>query len=635
MASKIKEFNFSNCQHLRKILVGGGVEFTGTINLKDTAVEEKNDVAKILESEEFKNIPSGLTTSKNNFGRFKLKSKTTETQTETPEILPLKDQLLNLKDKEVLSIMKECLFWYDEFEDPKRKQYLVEKQTELKNSVGATTTIPLNSSVKLLGEHILLILEKLTENADIFAELKKKEKLDLEPRSWTALYLWLISDMVWKYDERFWQWRTTSDLVYKLVYKQIDRVLYRSPSDDKTGSDRMTLHKELINFMDSLHDTVFRKGGSNIVFPTYDENRKTLGDIFDNNKTWCGKDTSDNKMSEQAFSVFRGIFQEWKKITPIPPKETPVLTLQELTLKNKELQTQLDKLRLLFNSSYPSWWNWIKLRIINEDYSLRDDKKADYPNLSEGDFKAIEKTIQSGALSNEVNPDITKPWTENIPPTTKFLSILSGKEAYPLEKKTYDDLGKIFDKWRSKLYILNELAEGSEINKLKTKVKEMEEKLPQGWDDTTTTLDINSLNKTQFYDKINNKWLDNNWGLKRYRSLTTLNCYSNSLTSLPTLPSNLTTLNCQNNSLTSLPTLPSNLTTLYCYSMTNKDFSANFDIRKLTKLSKDNGLAIDWDTAITVFYHNNYQIYSNQFGNWDLASNIKNKGTDKGKLTIV
>ena len=46
-------------------------------------------------------------------------------------------------------------------------------------------------------------------------------------------------------------------------------------------------------------------------------------------------------------------------------------------------------------------------------------------------------------------------------------------------------------------------------------------------------------------------------------TLTTLYCYNNQLTSLPTLPTTLRTLHCSYNRLTSLPTLPSTLTNLY------------------------------------------------------------------------
>ncbi len=46
--------------------------------------------------------------------------------------------------------------------------------------------------------------------------------------------------------------------------------------------------------------------------------------------------------------------------------------------------------------------------------------------------------------------------------------------------------------------------------------------------------------------------------------LTFLNCYNNQLASLPSLPSTLQTLECPNNQLTSLPFLPSSLTILEC-----------------------------------------------------------------------
>ncbi|MBQ7691649.1 MAG: leucine-rich repeat domain-containing protein [Muribaculaceae bacterium] len=48
-------------------------------------------------------------------------------------------------------------------------------------------------------------------------------------------------------------------------------------------------------------------------------------------------------------------------------------------------------------------------------------------------------------------------------------------------------------------------------------------------------------------------------GVGYFSKLIELNCYDNSLTSLPTLPSTLRTLRCYNNKLTSLPTLPSGI----------------------------------------------------------------------------
>ncbi len=48
-------------------------------------------------------------------------------------------------------------------------------------------------------------------------------------------------------------------------------------------------------------------------------------------------------------------------------------------------------------------------------------------------------------------------------------------------------------------------------------------------------------------------------------SLTYLYCFNNQLTALPSLPGSLTELHCYNNQLTVLPALPSSLTLLYCF----------------------------------------------------------------------
>ena len=53
-------------------------------------------------------------------------------------------------------------------------------------------------------------------------------------------------------------------------------------------------------------------------------------------------------------------------------------------------------------------------------------------------------------------------------------------------------------------------------------------------------------------------------GIQYFKLLTSLYCYGNSLTNLPTLPNSLNYLSCTSNSLTSLPTLPNSLNWLYC-----------------------------------------------------------------------
>ena len=63
---------------------------------------------------------------------------------------------------------------------------------------------------------------------------------------------------------------------------------------------------------------------------------------------------------------------------------------------------------------------------------------------------------------------------------------------------------------------------------------------------------------------ISNKGISDLTGIGGFTSLKSLNCHSNKLTQLPTLPSTLTTLQCYVNQITSLPTLPAGLTALSC-----------------------------------------------------------------------
>jgi type IX secretion system substrate protein len=73
---------------------------------------------------------------------------------------------------------------------------------------------------------------------------------------------------------------------------------------------------------------------------------------------------------------------------------------------------------------------------------------------------------------------------------------------------------------------------------------------------TTTTHSINVANKS----------IANLSGVQYFTSLTYLNCDSNTLTSLPTLPNTLQTIFCINNYLDSLPVLPTSLQTIICRS---------------------------------------------------------------------
>ncbi len=80
---------------------------------------------------------------------------------------------------------------------------------------------------------------------------------------------------------------------------------------------------------------------------------------------------------------------------------------------------------------------------------------------------------------------------------------------------------------------------------------------PKGYLITSELQSLTSLN-------VNSKNISSLTGVTKLSYLKTLDCGSNSLTSLPTLPSGLTRLECDLNKLTSLPSLPSGLTYLNC-----------------------------------------------------------------------
>jgi Leucine-rich repeat (LRR) protein len=63
---------------------------------------------------------------------------------------------------------------------------------------------------------------------------------------------------------------------------------------------------------------------------------------------------------------------------------------------------------------------------------------------------------------------------------------------------------------------------------------------------------------------VDNKIIADLSGIGGFTNLETLNCNTNSLTSLPPLPTGLKHLYCASNALASLPTLPSGLITLHC-----------------------------------------------------------------------
>jgi len=97
---------------------------------------------------------------------------------------------------------------------------------------------------------------------------------------------------------------------------------------------------------------------------------------------------------------------------------------------------------------------------------------------------------------------------------------------------------------------------------------------PKGYLTTSQLQNLTSLN-------VSGKSISNLTGVDKLTYLKTLNCSSNSLTSLPSLPSSLTTLDCHSNQITSYTDFPTSLQSLNCAS--NK-FSGTFSLTSRSNL---------------------------------------------------
>lgn len=78
--------------------------------------------------------------------------------------------------------------------------------------------------------------------------------------------------------------------------------------------------------------------------------------------------------------------------------------------------------------------------------------------------------------------------------------------------------------------------------------------------DTTNTAVTVSTQTINVY----NKNISDLYGVQFFKNLKGLNCQTNNLTSLPSLPNTLTVLHCAGNAISSVPNLPGNLTDLSC-----------------------------------------------------------------------
>lgn len=338
MPSRIKEFNFNGCARLKKIVLNSGVEFEGKIDLSDTPITDKNNIFKVnvVDSEaenspiHYKDAPDGITSTPEILKRLRLKAGTPqETQTD-PLDFHIEGVSLGNFDKKAVEMMKDVLFWFDVLKEEGKREYLRQRQEELKTYL---TTLPardnLNDNVRVLGENVLLVGEKILENADHFNDLEHVSPRPPSPqnKTWELFYKFLKEELISGYglkikpnnliDEQI-KWDLSSFNFFNCNPSGITASINLKEYIDKNLSA-----KALERFMNSLEATVNKDGNNYYTFPDYNEEWE-FENYYNNNTKLIGfKPTekeeggwifNNNYISENGILTLKKLFMYWKDV---------------------------------------------------------------------------------------------------------------------------------------------------------------------------------------------------------------------------------------------------------------------------------------------------------------------------------
>lgn len=337
MPSKIKAFNFRGCQHLRKIVIGNQVELSlkegVKIDLSDTSITAKNDIQKVnvIDSEleelekqpTFKDAPEGITSDKEILKKIRLRTgEPQEVQTD-PISLHVKGVHLSEWDKRAIERMKGSLFWFDTLKEQGKREYLEQRRDELKVYISNNPARDnLNDTVRRLGEEILMMIEKVLENADYVNDLGHiSPNMPIgEARSWKSFHKFLVKELL-----------KEDGLLY--LFKDNENIRENIKSDLKTrlntNTDNLTeflnlniSKKALDRFMNTMEATLDKDGSKYYTFPDYDDDW-LFGDYYEDNTRLIGfKSTpktetqprkfNNNPMNTKSEQIFKELFNYWK-----------------------------------------------------------------------------------------------------------------------------------------------------------------------------------------------------------------------------------------------------------------------------------------------------------------------------------
>jgi hypothetical protein len=366
MPSKIKKFNFNGCQHLRKLVISDGVEFEGKIDLSDTPITKKNDIheVNVVDPEhegtsQFKDAPDGITSNLDNLNKIRLRGGTTptgksvETQTDNINLNESRGKLTGF-DKKAMELMDDNLFWFDTLKKTGRKEYLEQRREDLKNFLNkGDAQYNLTDSIRLLAEHVLLINEKILENADYFDEMGNIINPSMstpKKRKWSTFYGFLTIELL-EQDNLLYKFKKNEDIKENIRNELKTRL--NATGDNLTDWINTNISsKTLERFMLTLEATIDKDGSKYWTFPDYDDDWY-FEDYFNNDSKRIGFKTETKGISESGLKVLKAVFEYWKEVYSgsTPPPSTSSSD-DNISLNSYEKQA----IRNIFQKgSYDNW----------------------------------------------------------------------------------------------------------------------------------------------------------------------------------------------------------------------------------------------------------------------------------------
>lgn len=542
MPSKIKAFNFNGCSHLRKIVIGNEVELNlkagVKIDLSDTPITAKNDILKVnvIDPEKeatattFKDAPEGITSDREILKKIRLKTaEPMEVQTD-PITIHIEGVSLSEWDKRAIERMRGSLFWFDTLKEKGKREYLEQRRDELKVYISNNPAKDnLNDNVRVLGENILLVAEKILENADLFNDLDHFETLpDYKKPEWYSFHAFLTVELL-EQDGLFFKFRQHKD-----IKEEVRNGLIIALALPSTYHNNLTEYfnatisaKALERFMNVLEATLDKDGSKYYTFPNYDSNWK-FEDYYNNDTKYIGLKpyttdattfpqkslgANEEKLLKNLFEYWQTVYLVQEQFGKLKDKEKRISKLEQ---DLKKVEGEKAKLEVEKNQALG-----IKETAERELNELRSKERE--LEMSKNRVSELEQSIQSiNQQKNQLQQEKNNLQTQKNSAESELVILRANQSTYDAQSKKVRELeSKI-----SAYYIKDQ-----QINNLNNQVSSLNSQL--------TTAKSNATNWQTNYNNVQTRIRTLEAQVSNYNTLQTN--YNNAQSQINSLNAQLTT----------------------------------------------------------------------------------------------